>query len=170
MLAPPSQRGGRPGLPRGTGVPRYLPAGDRAPPRGVDVKPTPETVPGPCPEGSSPYPGSPGVSREVSQPPQGAKKPQNPRFWGSGPSCSFPAPRAGVVLHQPLAAGPCPRFSRKPPETPKIPKKGQKGPFAGISRENPHFSHFRLILGIFGHFAHFRDIWEKRGQGPAARG
>jgi len=86
---------------RGPGGVPAVPGGYRAPPRGVDVKPPSaagrEVVPGP----PRPLAGSrapPGVRDRAFQPLRGP--------------CPGVPPSAGVVLHQPLAAGPCPRPGR----------------------------------------------------------
>jgi len=99
--------GQKPGFPGFSGVwdpegPLVTWPGDRAPARGVDVKPPsagwsdPGTrAPGALPGLWDPFAGSGGLRSPV---------PGLPGPWGA-----LPRPAQGLVLHQPLAAGPCPR-------------------------------------------------------------
>jgi len=97
--------------------------GDRAPARGVDVKPPPRGTPGPAP---GPRIGDPGIWALLGPLRQGSgtriRRPPGPRSRGAlpdrvrgarlGPSRPLgapPGPGQARVLHQPLAAGPCPR-------------------------------------------------------------
>jgi len=126
---------------REPGVPRRTPAtGRRAPPRGVDVKQPPRGWSPACPgprRGQKPekrvknpksgsYPAFLAILTETAtilKIPNRSGFQSNPDFLtllksrtpGGGQEAHFqdPASPAGVVLHQPLAAGPCPRDSEK---------------------------------------------------------
>jgi len=96
------------------GLPGRPQPGDRAPARGVDVKPPSRGAPG---RGAR-APGSPGQAWTPDRGPETSRRPLRapPGGWYPVPGL----PRAGV-LHQPLAAGPCPRPgdpSRAPGATP----------------------------------------------------
>jgi len=102
---PAGRENGLPGTP-GSGT------GRRAPARGVDVKPPPRArsgtgqgPPGPCGSWGPRLPGLPG-SPGGGLPGEGTPVPV-PGTWSRSRIRDDPAP--GVVLHQPLAAGPCPR-------------------------------------------------------------
>jgi len=113
--------------------------GHRAPPRGVDVKATPA---GPARGG-----------------PRGRKTPKIPFFRDFGQKVAFWPffeknalfghfwpfldPAAGVVLHQPLAAGPCTRPGAL---------------FRGLAGDPPFWG----ILAIFPHFGEIWGFWPKR--------
>jgi len=129
----------RPGLP---GRPQ---TGDRAPARGVDVKPpSPGWLGSGCRAAGAPWP--------VWDPETGSGDlPEAP----PGPSrgrCPVPDPGAGVVLHQPLAAGPCPRPgdplrgpeagrpSRAPGGSPP-PRTGAEGPVGVTGAGRPQGAH-----------------------------
>jgi len=89
--------------------------GDRAPARGVDVKPLPRRGPG-SPGTPFPGPGDQGPRPRSGRPP-GSRIPDPGDRWepsrpGAGETPpgapGAPAPRPqGLLLHQPLAAGPC---------------------------------------------------------------
>jgi len=93
-----------------------LPAGRRAPARGVDVKPpsaeTPSrvgTCPGPVPWAPRPGGDPQTPSGRFPDPGPGVPGPgEGPGGLSQAPGRPAAAP-PGVVLHQPLAAGPCPR-------------------------------------------------------------
>jgi len=111
--------GARSGSPRGPGTPGPGQPGDRAPARGVDVKPSSRegpvpdtgvrrtrwTSPGPGGACSRPLARIPGSGDLVRKPLPGSRETSG--AW-EAPGTATPGP-AGVVLHQPLAAGPCPR-------------------------------------------------------------
>jgi len=127
---PPPGEGWRLGLRRGPpgpsgtpGIPgaRPNPAGNRgAPARGVDVKPPTRRCPGPGP-GAPGRPLPPGGAGSQDPPDPGDGVPETPGSrrpgpWSPGPwegSLPLVEGPAGVVLHQPLAAGP--RGSRRSP-------------------------------------------------------
>jgi len=138
-------------------------AGDRAPPRGVDVKQPPPGRPrgaqGPgeaspsLPEASGDL-GSQIPRSGVSQSPSWYPRPGRRGLPGS-PGSGFRT-RRGLLLHQPLAAGPCasPRGLRDPGSPRTSPRPPRRPP---------------------GHFPPRRDPDPRfpapgRGQGPAARG
>jgi len=117
---------GNPGFlvrdPGGVSQPR---PGDRAPARGVDVKP-------PTPERS---PGRPWLSRALGRAISRIPVPGSlPGALGpsQGPLRPVPDLHGGVVLHQPLAAGPCPR-----PGTPPGDPGSQPGALAPRRGGNP---------------------------------
>jgi len=163
-----------PEAPTGRGQPRDpgtgTPGNRGAPPRGVDVKPSPGGVrdqPGPGSRGPGglwgPFRALGGVPRGSPGGLSGAPDLQNPHF-GDFPT---PDPSARGVLHQPLAPGPRGAFPGICPKWAKMGKNGQKCPFSPFSREYP-------ILGLFwpkmGIFPHFGEIPEKVPRGPGARG
>jgi len=89
-----------PGYPgRPVGRPRD---GDRAPPRGVDVKP-------PSAAGLSRSTRAPGALPGLWDPSRGPGDSRSPFLGLPGPWGPRPGTPRGLVLHQPLAAGPCPR-------------------------------------------------------------
>jgi len=124
----PSGTPGRPG-PSGT-----LPGNRGAPARGVDVKPpsrrSPGTPPGPrIPESGFrglPQPPGRGTPGDPGPRPPGPESRETSRtgpgepFWASQGPGAARAPPPGVVLHQPLAAGPrgSPGSRRGPPGLP----------------------------------------------------
>jgi len=66
-------------------------------------------------------------------------------------------PSAGVVLHQPLASGPCPPFSPDPQNGPKYP----------ILAKNAQIWVFPRKSGkkaVFGHFSPFSGFWARSGK------
>jgi len=87
-------------------APRAPRAGDRAPARGVDVKPPPRRRPGTGPRSRE-------ARRALPRPlgnPRGDPGRVVRTLRGPGDlRIQDPDPAPGVVLHQPLAAGPCPR-------------------------------------------------------------
>jgi len=121
-----TSRRGSGSLVPGTGARGTPPAGNRAPPRGVDVKPllaaeagrgpgTPERSPGPSRglEGLwDPGPQDPGIRA-----PESRTLREGPRGLGRAPWPGAARP-AGVVLHQPLAGGGVqdPENGKKPPK------------------------------------------------------
>jgi len=132
--------------------------GDRAPPRGVDVKPRSAGLPDP---GQGPLEAARRALRTVSgtwSPGPGIWEPPGSREAGmSGPDLG-----ARGVLHQPLAPGPCPR-------------PGQAGTPSGVrGRKNPKFGVFSPKTRKIALFGHFPGIPRKppflEVQGPAARG
>jgi len=142
----------------------------RAPPRGVDVK---QPLRGPPPGAGEPVRGSSG-SRRVRRPGPGTSGDRSPRLHGwETPSrvparlgraqdaksripgiCRRPTSPPRGVLHQPLAAGPCPR-----PGVPGVPggRFSRRGPVRASVPEIP-------LLGVHPSFP------ETPGQGPGARG
>jgi len=131
-LGPPPRRGEVRGPPGGPGRPQVPgdPGGNRgAPPRGVDVKPLLRRCPGP--RSGTPGPRDPGSGDPGQGPPRGLgghpsgsreprpgglrdlvpRIPRDPGNRARDPKRAPPAPGGGVVLHQPLAAGP--RGSRR---------------------------------------------------------
>jgi len=134
---PPGRDSETPGNPGGVWSPRDLLGpgglppgprdGDRAPARGVDVKPPPRRRPGPGTRvpgwlGGLPCPqGSPGKGLSALRALAGPGDLRIPD----------PDPAPGVVLHQPLAAGPCPR--PEPPGSRRRSETGVPGPQAWAS-------------------------------------
>jgi len=141
----------------------------RAPPRGVDVKQPPSGRPGrrPGPLASQgglwgPFralEGSPGGPREGSLEPQTSKT----SILGV---CQIPTPSARGVLHQPLAPGPCPRFSRNPRNCPKMPKMAKTAVFRVFGGDTPFWAFF----GQIGAFSPISGILGKPGTGPRREG
>jgi len=117
-------------------------AGDRAPPRGVDVKATPAGGLGEAPGGQK----TPEISKNA----------QNGLFccfWAFlpflgkiGPFCGFQDPASRGVLHQPLAAGPC---------------NPEKGLFWGSAGKPPKWG----FLGVFSPKGLIWGFWPQRGLG-----
>jgi len=109
------------------GFRRALPAGDRAPARGVDVKP-------PSRRGPDPGTGVPrgrGLARDLGEGPRRPSGgPRGPPRGLGGP----PGLPEGLVLHQPLAAGPCPRQGALPGT--RVPRPLLKG--RGLSTPAPY--------------------------------
>jgi len=127
--------------PPGAPTPLFQKPRDRAPARGVDVKPPPRDRSDPGKGLSDPLPGS-GTSKGPKSPdlteirydlefsksfyfqskcPKMRVITRISGFWAffgffdpSGVRDVPPTSRAGVVLHQPLTAGPCPRPTRDP--------------------------------------------------------
>jgi len=128
----PSSRGGE--APREPG--RGPRDGDRAPPRGVDVK-QPLSAGSPGRPGPWEGPGGPsGGPRTPKRGPRPARAPGRTRD-------PDPTPRARGVLHQPLAPGPCPRPGRGSQPSPRVPP-GEAffPPRRGIPRKGPFWPFF----------------------------
>jgi len=163
-----------PEAPTGRGQPRDpgtgTPGNRGAPPRGVDVKPSPGGVrdqPGPGSRGPGglwgPFRALGGLPRGTPGGLPGAPDLRNPQN-GDFPD---PDPSARGVLHQPLAPGPRGAFPGISPKWGKMPIFGQKGPKVGYSRQNAKKGHFCPFLAIFPHFG---EIPGKVPRGPGARG
>jgi len=101
LFSPKSPFSGDSGLGPREGAPGAR-GGDRAPARGVDVKPP----------SAGRSPGRPGLARALEGPDSripGREPCRDPSGPFRGALEPLPGTPRGLVLHQPLAAGPCPR-------------------------------------------------------------
>jgi len=166
-------RGRMPGTPLyGAGVsplPDPGPGGDRAPPRGVDVKPRGNRGPGRAQTPSGAPEGSKALSRALASPLGGALgAPETAKIPVLGISRTRPLPRGGFYIN-PSRRGPVPGFSRIPgnPQNtrifPILAEKGQIWGIPGKLRKKAIFGHFSVFWGFWG-------IPGKPGTGPRREG